>query len=420
LKQFIFSLKEKIIRHKVLVQNFSYLSIIQIINLPLSIITYPYLIRVLGKDTYGIVIFAQAVVVYLVVLVGFGFNISATHEVSVYRDNKEKLNEIVSSVLIIKSVLFFVALLILCCLLIFIPRARGYELLFIISMWPCLYDVIFPSWYFQGIERMKYITYITLISRVIFLALIFIFVRKPEDYLLVPAIYGLGYIIAGIISLYIVFSKHKIKFNSQDFKTLKLYFYDSVPIFVSNLSTSLYATTSKVFVGAFLGMGEVAYYDLAEKVTALMKIPQSMLNLSLFPKISKEKNIDFVKQMFKISMIINILLFIVVILSSKYIILLLGGKEMLPAQVIVNILALTVPVIAISNVFGIQVLIPFGHNKTFSNVIVTSGFVYFLMLFFLWFTLGFSVIGISTVTLITEIFTSVYMFHFCKKYQIWK
>ena len=65
----------------------------------LPLITYPYLIRVLGKEIYGLIVFAQAVVGYLVILVGFGFNISATKEISIHRDNKEKLNEIVSSVI---------------------------------------------------------------------------------------------------------------------------------------------------------------------------------------------------------------------------------------------------------------------------------------------------------------------------------
>jgi len=73
----------------------------------IPLLTYPYLIRVLGKETYGLVVFVQAIVAYMVILVGFGFNISATREISIHRENKEKLNEIVSSVLIVKSLFFF-------------------------------------------------------------------------------------------------------------------------------------------------------------------------------------------------------------------------------------------------------------------------------------------------------------------------
>ena len=77
------SLITKIRSNKVLVQNFSYLSALQIFNLLIPLITYPYLIRVVGKETYGLVVFAQAIIGYLVILTDFGFNISATREVSV-------------------------------------------------------------------------------------------------------------------------------------------------------------------------------------------------------------------------------------------------------------------------------------------------------------------------------------------------
>ena len=255
------------ISNKILIKNFSYLSVLQVFNILIPLLTYPYLIRVLGKETYGLVVFAQAIVGYLLILVSFGFNLSATREISLHRLNKDKLNEIVSSVFTIKIILFILSSLLLTALLLLIPKAHGYELLFIVSMTVCLNDVIFPIWYFQGIEQMKYITYISLISKFVFLVLIFVVISQPSDYLFVPVIYGVGSLIAGFISLTIIFKKHKIKFIFQPFYTLKKYFIDSVPIFLSNVSISLYVSTNKVIIGTFLGMSEVAYYDLAEKLT---------------------------------------------------------------------------------------------------------------------------------------------------------
>lgn len=385
----------------------------------IPLITYPYLIRVLGKETYGLVVFAQAIVGYLLILVSFGFNISATREISVHRDNKSKLSEIVSSVLIIKGFFFILAFLILAILLFVIPKANDYKALFLISMSICLYDVIFPIWYFQGIERMKYITFITLFSRLVFLGLIFILIHNSTDYLFLPIINGIGALVAGTCALIIIFRKHQIMFKWQPYKLLKYYFKDSIPIFVSNISISLYVSTNKVITGTFLGMEVVAYYDLAEKLTGIMKIPQNILSQSLFPKISKEKNIALIKRIFKLSIIVNVSLFILLLLFSKYIILLLGGEQMLPAQAVINILAITVPIIAMSNIFGFQLLIPFGYGKSFSKVIVTSGFVYLFQILFIWFTVGFSIVNISIITLITEIFVTGYMFYYCKKFKLW-
>jgi PST family polysaccharide transporter len=407
------------LNHKTLIQNFSYLSALQIFNMMLPLVTYPYLIRVLGKETYGLVVFAQAIVAYLTILVSFGFNVSATREISIHRDNPEKLSEIVSSVLIVKSLLLAIAVVLLGALLFILPQANGYKALFIVSLWACLYDVLFPVWYFQGIEQMKYITYLTLISRVIFLGLIFVWIRTSADYLYVPIISGIGAVISGLVALYLIFIKHRIPFRWQPVGTLTYYLKDSLPIFISNVSVNLYVSTNKVLTGAFLGMSEVAYYDLAEKLTTVLRMPQSILSQSLFPKVSKEKNVGFVKGIFKLSMAMNVLLFVAMVLLSKVAITLLGGSQMLPAQTVVIILAATVPVVAMSNIFGMQLLIPFGYNKLFSRVIVSSGLFYLLQLLVLWATIGFSINGISLVTLITELFVTAYMFYHCKKQHLW-
>ncbi len=420
MKQRINNLLEKVGRHKTLIQNFSYLSALQVFNMLLPLITYPYLIRVLGKETYGLVVFAQAIVGYLVILVGFGFNISATKEVSIHRDDKEKLSEIVSSVLLIKGVLFLFSSFMLISLVFIVPQAQEYKALFFLTLWMCLYDVIFPMWYFQGIEQMKYITYITLVSRLTFLGLIFVFIHNPGDYLFIPIINGIGALLAGIVSLLIVFGKHNIVFAFPAFSKLLYYFKDSIPIFLSNVSVRLYVSTNKVIVGAFLGMTEVAYYDLAEKVTGVLKIPQSILSQALFPKISKDKNLDFIRQIFKYSLVLNVALFLGVLIGSKYIVLVLGGPQMLDAILILNILALTLPVVAMSNIFGIQLLIPFGFNKLFSKVIMASGLIYLFQAILIWITVGFTIVNVSIITVTTEIFVTSAMFFYCKKYNLWK
>jgi O-antigen/teichoic acid export membrane protein len=383
------------------------------------LITYPYLIRVLGKETYGLVIFAQALVGYLQIMVGFGFNISATKEVSIHKDNKEKLSEIVSSVIIIKIALFVIGLIILSLSLIFIEQANNYKALFYLSLWVCLDEVLSPFWYFQGIQRMKYITYITLISRLFFLTLIFIFIQTPNDYLYVPVINGISAIISGVIALYIIFKKHKIKFIIQPYNILKIYFKESIPIFISNVSIALYVKTNKVVLGTFFGMSEVAYYDLGEKIISLLKIPQGLITQTIFPKINKDKDINFVKKLFQYSIILNILLFILVLIFSKYIVLLLGGQQMTPAIWVINILALSVPIIALSNIFGFQVLIPFGYSKQFSRVIIYSGFIYLIQLSILWRIFGITIYSVSVITVTTEIFVLGYMLYYCKKYRLW-
>lgn len=410
---------EKAGRHKTLIENFSYLSALQIFNLILPLLTYPYLIRVLGKETYGLIVFAQATIAYLQILVGFGFNMSATKEISIHRDNPDKLSEIVSSVYIIKSLLFILSFLILLALILLIPEAKDYKLLFILTMWLCLYDVLYPIWYFQGIEKMKYITFITLTSRLIFVLMIFILIHSPSDYLFIPAINGIGALIAGFISIYIVIRVHHIKFKIQSINILTIYIKDSFHIFISTISAKIYVQANKVIIGTLLGMTEVAYYDLGEKITTLLKVPQSLLSQALFPKVSKEKNSLFVKKIFKFSILFNLGLFLLTLVISRYVVLILGGKDMLESVWVINILALSVPIIAMSNIFAIQLLIPFGYPKKFTRVLVAGGVIYLLQVVGL---ALFSLINVYTLSIIhvtTEIFVTSYSLYFCKKYKLW-
>ena len=160
MRKIIYRIREQAGRYKLLIHNFSYLSSLQVFTILVQLIALPYLLTVLGKELYGLVIFAQTVISYFQILINFGFNYSATINISVHRDNNDKLSEIVSNTLTIKGILFIISFIILYALLNFIPRAQEYKVLFYLMMYLCFYEWIFPIWFFQGIEKMKYITII--------------------------------------------------------------------------------------------------------------------------------------------------------------------------------------------------------------------------------------------------------------------
>lgn len=381
--------------------------------------TYPYLIRVLGKDVYGTVAYAQAIIGYLGILISFGFDLSAIKEISINRNNPKKLSEITNSVVILKGFLFIISSVILVVLVELIPEAKDYKLLFYVTMFMTLNTVIYPNWYFQGIEQMKYITYINLISRLIAVPLIFIIIRSSTDFIYLPIANGIGAIVGGIISLYIIYYKHKLKFYIPSILSMIIYFKESVPIFISSLSIKIYVSSNKVIIGSFLSMTEVAYYDLAEKIVGLLRTPQGIFSQTIYPKINNEKNIGFVKKIFWLSLLFNLALFIGTVIFAKYIVTILGGDQMLQSIWVVSILAFTVPIVAMSNILGLQILIPWGYSKVFSKVIILSGIVYLIQLSIVWTFFNLNIYTISAITVTTEVFVTSYMFFMTKKYGLW-
>jgi O-antigen/teichoic acid export membrane protein len=401
-----------------LIKNFSYLSVIQVFNMVLPLVVFPYLIRMLGREVYGIVVFAQAIISYLVILVSFGFNLSATKQVSIHRDDKNELSEIVSSTFILKGLLFLLSLLIVAILIFVIPQIKEYKLLYFLSLSMCLYEFIFPIWYFQGIERMKYITILNLVNRGIFVVLTFILVKSPDDYLLVPGLNGIGAILTGFITVYLIFGKDRIRFILPPLNRLLFHIRESYPYFISNISGQLYVKANKVIVGMFLGMTEVAYYDLAEKVVTVLKIPQQIFNQALFPKISKENNKNLVKRLFKYSVGFNVMIAVLVIIFARYIVILLGSDTMLSSVPILQIIVITVPIIGINSIYVMQLLLPFGYQRNYMQLSLESLGVFALCITVLFLTHRMGIYEIAVVNIITESYMNFRAFKLCRKFHL--
>jgi len=409
----------KYLNYRNLIINFFYLAVLQGLSLLLPLVTYPYLIRILDVDNFGLVIYAQTIIYYFIIVINFGFNISATKQISVNRNDISKLKEIFSNVLFIKSFILLLTYFVLGIYIFFSDYAKTHKLLFLYSSLMCIYDVIFPIWYFQGIEKMKYITNISLISKLIFTFLIFFVVKTKDDYFLVPLMNGIGTITAGVFSLYIIIIRHKISIVMPNLEKVKFYFFDSWPIFTSNVSIRLYISANKLVIGSILGMEKLAYYDIAEKITNLFKTPHALLSQVIFPKISKEKNIHFIKKIFNYSIIINLILMFLGIIFGKQIINIIASGKMLAAYSILIILLFSVPIVGISNLFGLQILIPFGYNKIFSKTIIISALIYLFLMVTLWLLNSINLYSISIVTIITEIIVTVIMFINCKRLKLW-
>lgn len=366
-----------------LIENFSYLSVLQLLNLVLPLLILPYLLGVLGSHTYGLVIYSQTVLGYFVILINFGFTITATKEISIYRDSPEKMNEIMSSVYIIKFILFLLSVLVLGFLVFLIPEFREYKLLYFLTLWLCVYELIFPTHYFQGIEEMKFITIITLISRVILFSCIFIFVKEDEDYLLVPLFNGIGAIVAGIISQVIVY-KRGIRYSFVSFGILKDYTKKAYVMALAYGANTLKYNLNIILVQFFFSYREVAYFDLALKVSRLGSSFLELVGIAVFPKMSREKNKSFLLKMIYISSGLSVAYLIIIYFFAPFIVQILGGEGMFEAIDILKIVIFSVPFQVLGAFLGRNCLIVHGFDKDVLKSMLYSGIFYIsgILLFF--------------------------------------
>lgn len=410
----------KIRKHKVIAANFSFLSILELFRLALPFVSYPYLVRTLGSSLYGQVVFAQVVVSYFIIFVNYGFNISAVRDISINRSNIKLRSQILTSVLIIKACIFTISLVIMFSLIFLIPSFKEHRYLYIFSMGLCLYETVFPVWYFQGVEKMKYITLLTVLSRIIFTVLIFIFIKSTKDYHYVPLLNGIGAFSAGIISVYIVYKKEKNHFLIPSFSFFCGQIIKSFPFFLSRASTIFNTSIPKLIAGSFLGMEEVAIYDLAQKLIDLSKVPFALLNQAIYPNVAKNKNMKIVSESIKYSIIIGLAITLFLILFRTPIVLLLGGKELLMAGFIIIILSPTIVITALNFFLGNTGLVIFGYNKAFNLSVIYGTLLHVLLISILYFIGNIGLIELSILTVIVQLYIMCYRLYYCNLYQIFK
>jgi O-antigen/teichoic acid export membrane protein len=407
---------EQLTAHKTVVKNIGYLSVLQVVNMLLPLITYPYLIRVLGKETYGIVVLAQATIAYLVILISFGFNISATKLISQYRDDKEKLSETVSATFTIKFILLLISVGILLIILLVLPAAQSHKALFCLMMWNCVYELVSPLWYFQGIEQMKFITLTALLSRLIFLVLIFLVVHSPSDYLYVPIINGIGALVSGVVGIYIIFKLHKVRFKLYSYTIIRTHLAESWPIFISRVS-SFKDNTPPFLIGLFIGEVAVTYYDLAQKIVSVFIVVLDNVAVAVFPMIASTRNYAFLRKVMLYQLIAIVVLYAGLQFFGTYLVMLVGGRDLIPAASLFGFVGLFLLRPA-SSIIGNCVLILNGYNKAFMKNLVLSTAFYFLVTLVLYATDSLTLYTICATIVGALLFELIHRLFLVKKYDL--
>jgi len=282
---------------KKLISNFTSLMSLQSVNYILPLLTFPYLVRILGAEYFGLLAFATAIITYFKMITDYGFDLSATRKISKYRDDKEKIIEIFSSVMILKGLFFILSLFLLTILIFTFENFRVNWEIYYFTFAMVFGQLLFPVWFFQGIEEMKYITYLQILAKAIFTVLIFILVLTKEDFYLVPIINSIGLIVAGAISLYIVITKYKATLKWQKLDCLKYYFKDSYYIFISSIASNIYSSGAIIILGLLTSKEVVGYYSMAEKLASAFSGIAQPLSKTIFPYITN-KNIEFRNKFF--------------------------------------------------------------------------------------------------------------------------
>jgi polysaccharide transporter, PST family len=320
-----------ILLNKKMLENIISLFILQGGNYILPLIIFPYLVRVLGVEGYGVIVTAAAFINYFVVFTDYGFNLTATREIAMNRNNSDRINEVFSEVMFTKFSMVLISLLLLFVSIPLLENVRSEWEIYLATFLVVLGSVFFPIWYFQGIEQMKYITFLNLFGRFVSVIFIFIFVKEPSDYFIAALIQSLGSLIPGIISYYIIFKKFKIQFVKVKLNKIYMQLKEGLSVFISGVSILSYTSYNTIIIGLMYGPKEAGLFSVALKlIAAIVSLTQPVLqtfapHLSIKYKNSRDIGRRETIKLGKYLIMFNILVTIGIIFFIEPLILLIFG-----------------------------------------------------------------------------------------------
>ena len=219
---------KKIINSK-LFKNGMWLTILQLVNTVIPVVTIPYVTRILGSNEYGIFSIALNWILYLQVLVEYGFGLSGSRKVALLKENEHaQLNQLFNNIIsarILLLIVSFVALNIICIISAFSLQMYISILILFIMIIGTTFQL---TWLFQGKQDMKFITIINVTSRIVSVILIFLLVKKPNDIYLYCALYSITLFLSSVISMIVARKKYNLKFSFARFDAIIKEFKDGI------------------------------------------------------------------------------------------------------------------------------------------------------------------------------------------------
>ncbi len=306
----------------------------------IGLVAYPYVIRTLGTETYGLYIFVFSSSVLFGTFISFSTDLLGTKEIAQNVDNLQKKSEIVSSVVFARLFLFGIAFTVLLLLSLIFGFIAEHFLLYVLCFLGNMSSILFHGWYFQGVQKMKIVTYIKVGFNLVQLPFIFLFINTENDLLLYAVIVLLSNILGALYGFFHLLAVEKIKIIWVGFEVIIQRLKVSLPFFYKDVLGVLKQQAIPQITGVYFGMHEVALYDLAQKI---IKIPLALIynvNISFFPKFAQYATQKMIDKLIKYEYIFGVFCILCVVLFGQWAVYFLGGEAMHDAYYITIILSL--------------------------------------------------------------------------------
>lgn len=298
--------------HKLSIYGFG-----QLFNLVTPLLVVPYIVSVCGEENFGKTAVGMAIAFFLIVFIDFGSDIIGVREVSVNRDNPEVLNKIFTTTYAVKGIILLIVLTFASLIFFTFPYFKSEKIMFTLGLSVLIGQFLNPTWFLQGIENVKWITLVNIISKGIYLLGIFFTIKKETDYIYVNLWWGLGMVFSNFLILIWIIKKHRFSFfmvNKEEvFKHIK----NDFSMFSSQIFVSLQLYAPVVLISYFGNNLMAGQYRIVEQIIVIFKTYIFLFFNYVFPRVCYLIETDF-KRGLKNWIIYNGVNFVFVLVSMAF------------------------------------------------------------------------------------------------------
>ena len=367
-------------KYRQIIENFFSLSVLNAVNIVLQLITLPYILNIVGKDNYGIYSYVFMVVQYIILFSTYGFNYSATKMISRHRNDTAAVTRIYNAVIGCKMLIaiFLVISVILCSGWVF-EEEIGF-VMFLLGTGMIVGDIMNPVWLFQGMEKMKYMTLVNSSSKIIFTVLVFFVVRSVDDFYLLILLNSCGYLLAGILSVFLAYKQFHVRLGVPRFGDMIAQFKDGGAMFGSTFGMNLYRNAHVIILKHFASNEAVGLFSAAEKVIHGFQSVILPAAQALFPHMSlklKDKSVNERLSLMKKVMLplvgLSLAAALFVYIFAPWISDILCGKDFRECIPLIRIMSLVIIFGEVNYIAGIVGLVNMDRQNFFFRSVLVTG-----------------------------------------------
>jgi O-antigen/teichoic acid export membrane protein len=367
-------------------KNFTILLVLQASTYLTPLLTLPWLTRILMPVGYGHLAFALAFANYFISLTNYSFGLTATSRIAIHRHDREQRSRIFWETMTAQFALTAVGFIVLIGLTLLVPTLAQERDLLLLGFCMAVGSLLTPTWYFQGTENLSGFSVIVFIGRTLSIPAIFLLVRTQDDVGWAMGINGMTALLTGIGGCVLLYLRHEIDFVLVHPRAVIKELKEGWSVFMATAIIEVYASSNIVLLTFIAGNAAAGYFAAGDKLVRASLNMLMPLKTAAYPRISflmhhaRDDAFEFLRKMLLIQGTVVLMISVMIFLGAPLAVKILYGPRFLETVDVLRWMAFVPFMVGLSDLFGVQTMIPLGMKTHFSRVLFASAPLNFALL----------------------------------------